>query len=275
MNDAGATDVSRPGADFYYASLYYPPRQRDELRALEALRRTLTTIPSDCSDRGVAHLKLAWWREELERAGLDQARHPLSRALVPVLAAEPALSATLRNLIDVVVDSLVGKTLRTEAEVDAALTSMHAGVTAAYIKRGGGGSSDDDRAIMALALDIERAAVIYGLREHRRDGTLLVAETTLAALGLNADAVRHAHASSPIQTFLTAQCATLRDGLDAHLATLAAPLRRRQRLFATLARIAVRNLSLTLEDGCRILERRVEVTPVVKLWLAWRTRWFG
>lgn len=275
MNDAGATHVSRPGSDFYYASLYYPPRQRDELRALEVLRRTLTTIPSDCSDRGVAHLKLAWWREELERADRHQARHPLSRALAPLLIAQPALSSCFRNLIDVVADSLADKTLRTETDVDDVLTHMHAGLTAAYMERGAAGSPDDDRSIMALALHVERAAVIYDLRQHRRDGTLLIAETTLAGLGLSADAVRHAHGSSEIARLLTTQCETLRDGLEARLAALPVPSRRRHRLFATLARIAVRNLTLTIEDGCRILERRVEVTPLEKLWLAWRTRWFG
>lgn len=274
MNDT-ATHVTRPGSDFYYASLYFPAGQRDELRTLETLRRTLTAIPSNCSDHGVAHLKLAWWRDELERTDRGQPRHPLSGALAPLFAVEPALSCAYKNLLDRVVDSLVGRTLRTEADVDAVLTTQHGGIIAAYLRRGMLDSSDDARTVTALALHLERAAVIYDLREHRHDATLLIAETTLAALGLSADDVRQAYASTQIETFLTAQCESLRDALDGLLAAWPTPLRRRQRLFATLARIAVRNLTLTLADGCRILERRIEITPVEKLWLAWRTRRFG
>jgi len=34
-------------------------------------------------------------------------------------------------------------------------------------------------------------------------------------------------------------------------------------------------VQMTLDDGCAVLERRIELTPVHKLLVARRTRWFG
>jgi len=55
------------GSDFYYASLYLAPAERERVRVLEALRRAIGDVAGQTSDRGVAHVKLAWWQEEVER----------------------------------------------------------------------------------------------------------------------------------------------------------------------------------------------------------------
>ena len=91
------------GSDFYYASLYHPPQVRHALHALEALRRELAAIPLDCSDRGVAHIKLAWWRDEITAIARRPARHALADAVAGVAPAEavrPALLAYLEALSD-------------------------------------------------------------------------------------------------------------------------------------------------------------------------------
>ena len=92
--------ASAPGSDFYYASLYLPPRARSAVNILEACRRAITRIPQTCSDRGVAHTKLAWWRDEFERLGQASPRHELTRGLSPLNAADDGLAEVFMELVE-------------------------------------------------------------------------------------------------------------------------------------------------------------------------------
>ena len=74
---------------------------------------------------------------------------------------------------------------------------------------------------------------------------------------------------------LQAEIDWLRAQLLARCAALPRKLRRGQRLFVTLAACAIEALALTRADNCQVLERRVELLPLRKLWLAWRVAQWG
>jgi hypothetical protein len=61
--------------------LLYAGVRRPLLQALFALADELAASFDPKLDHQVAHLRLAWWREEAARAGRGEARHPYTRAL--------------------------------------------------------------------------------------------------------------------------------------------------------------------------------------------------
>ncbi|MEQ8233854.1 MAG: squalene/phytoene synthase family protein [Gammaproteobacteria bacterium] len=268
MNDL-VEATAPPGSDFYYASLYYPPRVRATLNLVEALRRELLDIPASCSDRGVAHIKLAWWREELGAGSDGAARHHLARA---VRDSVPALLPVFHALADNVARGLGAAPPADDAALTALLESLHGDVVAALVAHAGGA---DDGTSVALATLVERANALCALRQHRDGGWLYLSRTTLAAHGLDNAAVRHATHTSDLGALVDTEAAQLEAALDAAIGALPRTTRRRERLVVTLARIARARLALTRADGCAVLERRVDPTPVAKLGLAWRTRWWG
>ncbi|MEQ8663122.1 MAG: squalene/phytoene synthase family protein [Gammaproteobacteria bacterium] len=268
-----APDMHAPvGSDFYYASLYYPPRVRTTLNLIESLRRELLDIPASCSDRGVAHIKLAWWREELGTPPDTAPRHHLSRAL---RASAPALAPLFAALAARVAQGLGAEPPADDAALAAALEALHGDVVGALVTHAGGGDDLARASLVALAGLVERANALGALRQHRNGGWLYLSRATLAAHGLGTDALRYATRSSELGTLVSAECARVQAALERGLAQLPRATRRRQRLVVTLARIARARLVLTQADGCAVLERRVEPTPVSKLGLAWRTRWWG
>ena len=73
-----ATPIGSPN---YYAVRFSPESQRDRNAGLIAWYELVQGIADRPLDPGVARLKLDWWRDELERLGARQARHPLALAL--------------------------------------------------------------------------------------------------------------------------------------------------------------------------------------------------
>ena len=74
------------GSSFYYSFLFLPPKRRRAITALYAYCREVDDVVDECEDAQIAATKLAWWRLELERLYAGQPEHPVTRALLPILA---------------------------------------------------------------------------------------------------------------------------------------------------------------------------------------------
>lgn len=267
--------VVAPPDDFYYASLYLAPARRHTLRAFEALRRAISDIPGSCSDRGVAHLKLTWWQTELQQLAAGAARHPLAHALLPLLNTKPALLAVLEALLGATIRGLNQATLGDHGALVRWLVQQHGGVFDYYIDDSAALNASQRQALIDIGALLELAYALRGLRQQRRALPLLLPENALRAAGLSADSVRTATDSRQLAAVLTPHAAHLRAELTARCVALPRAVRRQQRLLVTLAACASEALALTAADACRVLERRIEVLPVRKLWLAWRIAHWG
>jgi phytoene synthase len=98
MKSSGTEEYSRQkaavaGTSFYYSTLYYPAAIKRNLYALHAFQAEIEQVIEECTDPGVAHLKLAWWHEEIQRLYTDTARHPVTIELAPVISCY-AITAT-------------------------------------------------------------------------------------------------------------------------------------------------------------------------------------
>lgn len=269
MTDPGTALAAAPGDAFYYASRYLPKSARAAVNVIEAGRREIARIPQTCSDRGVAHVKLAWWREELDRVESGEPRHEIGHALVPLARADTALLGAFVTLVDATAASLLEPPLADDAAVHAAVTAQHGPVFDAMQRVCGGGE------VATLGALGEIAFELCAFRLHRRGGWLGVSGERLAEHGLTVDDARTSQDRARIAALLAPALEALVERIDAAVGARSRSERRAQRLFVTLARIARRTLVLTLEDGCRVLEHRVAPTPLDKLAIAWRARVAG
>jgi hypothetical protein len=87
-----------PGSTGWFVILYAGAR-KPLLQTLFALAAELAESFAPSLDHQVAHLRLAWWHEEVERATRGEARHPYTRALQhTALELEGLLSAAQLQL---------------------------------------------------------------------------------------------------------------------------------------------------------------------------------
>jgi phytoene synthase len=87
------------GSSLYYSTLYYPADIKRKLNAVHAFHCEIEQIINECSDPGVAHMKLAWWQEEIRRLFAGEARHPVSRELSQVILHHEISASALPDLI--------------------------------------------------------------------------------------------------------------------------------------------------------------------------------
>ena len=74
------------GSSFYYAFLFLPPPRRAAITAFYAFCREVDDVVDELRDPSVAASKLAWWRQEVDRAFAGTPSHPVLQALVPAAA---------------------------------------------------------------------------------------------------------------------------------------------------------------------------------------------
>ncbi len=79
------------GSSVYYSLLFTRAPQLTTLLGLAALSAELRDIPRQVSDPQLAHIKLAWWKTELDQAAAGQTSHPISLCIGQnLLAHTPA-----------------------------------------------------------------------------------------------------------------------------------------------------------------------------------------
>ena len=137
---AAAAEAPLPGSIHFYAELYAHQERRALLRAVHALEAGVRASLRAGLDHQVAHVRLAWWQQEAERAAAGQPAHPLAATLATHCGPAPLGAA------------LLGWVQATQAE----LAGAHAGdeLRQALAARAGGARF----ALLATLLDADGGA---------------------------------------------------------------------------------------------------------------------
>jgi phytoene synthase len=253
-----------PGSSVYYSIRFAPSGLRDDLARLAAWRHEIAAIPDTVSDPVVALRKLDWWREEFDRTLAGAPRHPLTCALAPVLArhrlpAAPFLAIAARAEAEIRRHEPADRpALEAEEEGDlGALFELHARCH---------GLVDADRLARARRLggfcgQVER---LRDAGRRLRAGRPVFARDRLAAAGLLGATLATAGARGRLVPLVAAAAAETRDhGALIAAADLPACLRIR-------ARLAQRLLAELTAPDADVIDARIALTPLNKLWHAWR-----
>ncbi|MGH8584531.1 MAG: squalene/phytoene synthase family protein [Gammaproteobacteria bacterium] len=263
--------VAVPGSSYYYSTLFLTPDQQSRLHPLFAFRREILDIPSHCSDPGVARLKLQWWCEALLRSVRDgSGEHPI--------AAELGMLLHTRGLG---LEPLLAALLAVEAEIGPGEYPRYADLVA-HCRQGYGpfwhlaarlsGSEREDAlaAITELGARIELADRLTRLGELARRGRLLLPLELLAAHGLHAAQVLVRPAPPALGTVIRGVIDLLETDLTLALQSVPAADCARQLNALVLGRIHLATLAEIKRSGDVPLHHALSLTPLRKLWIAWR-----
>ncbi len=263
--------AAQSGSSFYYSFLFLPPGRRRAITALYAFCREVDDIVDECTDEGVARTKLAWWRVQVAAAYQGHADHPVAQALVPVVTRFGLPQERLQEIIDGMEMDL---TQRRYADFAALKLYCHrvagvVGLLSAEIF----GYRDPGTLNYAenLGLAFQLTNIIRDVGEDARRDRVYLPLDELARHNVTVDDIMHARASDGFQQLMQFQVARALGYYRDAFALLPAADRKAQRPGLVMAAIYQTLLAEIRADGAQVLTRRISLTPLRKLWIAWKT----
>ena len=259
------------GSSFYYSFMFLPPNRRRAITALYAFCREVDDVVDECQDPQIAATKLAWWRVELDRLYAGQPDHPVTRALKPVIEEFNLPREQLLEIIDG-----MQMDLQQTRYLDFTALSLYCyrvasvvGLLAAEI------FGFEDRATQKYAHDLGMAFqltnIIRDVGEDARRGRVYLPLDELKRFEVPVADLLNARHSDNFRRLMEFQIERAEQFYAQALAALPAIDRKSQRPGLMMAAIYRTLLDEIKRDGSQVLNQRTSLTPLRKLWIAWRT----
>jgi phytoene synthase len=263
------------GSSFYYAFLFLPPERRAAITAFYAFCREVDDVVDEVSDPGVAATKLAWWQSQVQQAFAGQPQHPVMQALMPLTRTFGIQAEHLHSVIEGcqmdlqqtryldwpglqrychLVAGVVG-------EVSARIFGQTDATTTAYAH--------------TLGLAFQMTNIIRDVGEDAMRGRIYLPIDELQRFEVKAQDLLQRQYSARFSALMKFQAGRAHALYDQALALLPAVDQRNQKpglMMASIYRTLLREIEAS---NFQVLHQRIALTPLRKLWLAWKMQALG
>jgi phytoene synthase len=259
------------GSSFYYSFLFLPPERRRAITALYAFCREVDDIVDEVSDAGIARTKLAWWRTEVANLFAGHPQHPVTRALEPFAARFGLDAGRMNEIIDGMEMDLVQhryadfeslqrychRVAGVVGQLSASIFGYRNPATLEYAE--------------ALGIAFQLTNIIRDVGEDARRDRVYLPADELARFGLGQEDILARRDGAAFRDLMQFQFERAQGWFEKALGALPDEDRDTQRAGLIMASIYRSLLEEIRRDHFAVLEQRITLTPLRKLWLAWTT----
>jgi phytoene synthase len=268
-----ADKAAQSGSSFHYSFRLLDPERRRAITALYAFCREVDDAVDEVSDPDIARVKIAWWRTEVDALFNGSPRHPVTMALLPVVRRFELPQAHLQTVIDGMQMDLDAVRYVDFAGLElychrvAGVVGLMSAEIFGYADPAARGYARD------LGVAFQLTNIIRDVGEDARRGRIYLPQDELARFGVASSDLLRAKSSPEFARLMAFQVDRARSWYDRALAQLPASDRRAQRAGLAMAAIYRTLLDEIARDGYQVLDRRIALTPLRKLWIATRAAW--
>ena len=251
--------------------MFLDPPRRQAITALYAFCREVDDVVDECPDPLLARTKLAWWRGELAALFEGHPGHPVTQALATSLEKFSLPQEQLLEIVD-------GMEMDLDQARYADFNALHlycyrvasvVGLLAAEI------FGYRDRQTLKYAHDLGLAFqltnIIRDVGEDARRGRIYLPQDELARFGVKDSDLLQANYSDNFRRLMEFQVERAQATYRQAFAQLPAVDRKAQRTGLIMAAIYRATLDEIVRDDFRVLDQRISLPPLRKLWLAGKT----
>jgi 15-cis-phytoene synthase len=263
--------AAQSGSSFYYSFLFLPPPRRRAITALYAFCREVDDVVDEVPDPDVARTKLAWWRQEVAQIFAGTPQHPVAKALQSVVRDFPLPQPHFQTVIDG-----MAMDLEQTRYVDFAALELYchrvAGVVGLMSAEIFGYADPRTRDYARdLGIAFQLTNICRDVGEDARRGRIYLPQDDLARFGVAPSTLLRGEVAPPFRALMAFQVERAQQWYARALGQLPEGDRKAQRTGLIMAAIYRTLLDEIARDGYRVLDRRTSLTPLRKLWIAWKT----
>ncbi len=263
--------AANSGSSFYYSFLFLPERQRKAIIALYAFCREVDDIVDSRSEPAIKQAKLHWWRSEVDALFKGNAQHPVGQALMPVIKQFNLPQEQFEEIIDGMEMDLQQnrfdsfKDLNLYCHRVASVVGLLSAEIFGY----------RDRKTLKYAHDLGMAFqltnIVRDVYEDARRNRIYLPQDELQRFKVSESDIIQGRSSDNFIALMKFQIERAQQYYDKAMAELPEGDRYTQRAGLVMARIYQTTLDEIVADEYRVLQHRIKLPPLRKLWLAWRT----
>jgi len=263
--------AAKSGSSFYYSFLFLPPEKRRAITAVYAFCREVDDIADEVSDIGIARVKLAWWRTEIANVFSGNPQHPVGKALLPVVQTLALSAQQFNEIIDGMEMDLTHhryvdfESLRRYCYLVAGVVGQISATVFGYT----------DKKTLQYAHDLgiafQLTNIIRDVGEDARRDRVYLPQDELNRFGVSVSELFKGQESENFRNLMTFQAERAKQYYSQAFAALPTSDRKTQRAGLVMAAIYRTLLDEIERDRFAVLNQRIALTPLRKLWIAWRT----
>jgi phytoene synthase len=263
--------TAQSGTSFYYSFMFLPTGRRRAITALYAFCREVDDVVDEVSDPDIARTKLAWWRQEIGSVFSGTPQHPVAIALRPVVADFSLPQGHFQTVIDGMAMDLERNRYLDFAELERYCHCV-AGVVGLMSAEIFGYANPDTRQYARdLGIAFQLTNILRDVGEDARRGRIYLPQDELARHGVTQTSLLKRETTPGMAPLMAEQVARARAWHRRAIGKLPPEDRRTQRPGLIMAAIYRALLDEIERDGYAVLDHRVALTPLRKLWIAWTT----
>jgi phytoene synthase len=267
--------AANSGSSFYYAFLFLPANRRAAITAFYAFCREVDDVVDEISDPSVAQSTLAWWQNEVLQSFAGSPTHPVMKALMP--HANP-YGIESHHLLAVIEGCQMDLSQTRYLDYPGLKRYCHlvagvVGEVAAKIF----GQTDPQTTQYAhtLGLAFQLTNILRDVGEDAMRGRIYLPIDELKQFDVKAQDLMQRQYSDRFTALMKFQAARAHALYDEAFALLPAADKQAQKpglMMASIYRTLLREIEA---DNFQVLHQRVSLTPLRKLWLAWKVQALG
>ncbi len=263
--------AAKSGSSFYYSFLFLPPHQKQAIIALYAFCREVDDVVDECSDPSLASNKLEWWRTEITNLFNGTATHPVTQALQTSIKQFDLPQEHFIEIIDGMAMDLEEFTYASFKDLSLYCYRVASvvGLMAAEIF----GYQDRQTLKYAhnLGMAFQLTNILRDVAEDAARGRIYLPQDELQRFNVSQDEILDHKMSDNARELLAFQAKRAQEYYQKAFDQLPEVDRYSQRSGIIMAAIYQETLKEIKNDNYRVLDQRISLTPLRKLWLAWRT----
>ena len=260
------------GSSFYYSFMFLDPLRRSEILALYAFCREVDDVAdSGAIDIDVARAKLLWWKSELDNTWLGKPNHPVTRALQGAITRHNLKKIHFDLIIEGMLMDLANTHYATFAELDeycyrvagvvgiltATIFGHKNAMTLEFAKR--------------LGLAFQLTNILRDVKEDIERKRVYIPAEDLMRFGLKpAEGIDSLNRPAFIE-MMQFQISRTENIYKKAIEILPDEDRENQKAGIIMANIYQSLLHKIKKNPAKVLDRRVSLAPLTKLWIAYRT----